>query len=115
MFIRVNIYEVICVKILRKDLYITLCLHAPLYDFQLFMFPLNLVKTWGGEDSSLSRSLHGNEASKEQAQDEWDMEYDAGKVKKTKKHQEETTSSFKRNPFQAAHDNNKYNKVRTVI
>ena len=79
------------------------------------------MKSWKGEDSSHVYSMKNrDEDKKEKYQDEWDEEYDAGKIKKNKNKRpyyedDEDRCKKKSNEFQKLQDFRNQTKVTLKI
>lgn len=78
------------------------------------------MKSWKGEDSTHVYNMKNHdEDKKEKYQDEWDEEYDAGKVKKNKSRRpyedEEDRYKKKNNEFQKLQDFRNQTKVTSKV
>ena len=80
-----------------NNLYIINCSHSLLYSVLLHVLFDAPVRSWSGEANTVDSSVS---VGSKRHRDDWDREYDAGHVKKVRRHTTGESFSNTRNPFQ---------------
>ena len=76
------------------------------YYYCVFSFAAQ-VRSWSGQANTVDSSVA---VGSKRHHDDWDQEYDAGHVKKVRRHTTDDSINFTRNPFQEYQSKKHFNK-----